>query len=110
MADKAQTPLSEVQPPCPNCGHADYGYGQEQGYVICSECDCGDPTNMVGPHVYPAPHPIDHRHPGPMRSCKECQRRAKLTEASPADPFAVTVYGMPRAEWDAYGLKGTVRA
>jgi len=37
--------------PCPNCGHTDLGYGQSEGFVICSECDCGDPTNMVGPHV-----------------------------------------------------------
>jgi hypothetical protein len=36
---------------CPNCGHVDDGYGQEEGYVICSECDCGDPTSMIGPHV-----------------------------------------------------------
>ncbi len=32
---------------CPNCSHAEYG-------AICPECDCGDPTNVVGPHTFPS--------------------------------------------------------
>lgn len=31
--------------PCPNCGHAELG-------DICPVCDCGDPTNMIGPHKF----------------------------------------------------------
>lgn len=38
---------------CPSCGHAEYGYGGPT-YNVCPECDCGDPTSMVGPHVFPA--------------------------------------------------------